>query len=101
MGAGMGGVRWRLSVVRCAGGVRWGGGGGGGGVWGGRGGGGWGGGGGLGVGGPVFGGGGGGGGGGGEEVGFELGDLVELPGEVGELADEDLLDGGGGAELFH
>jgi hypothetical protein len=38
--------------------------------------------------------------GGGEDLVFEGGDLVELPGEVGELGDEDLLHGGRGAEFF-
>jgi hypothetical protein len=35
----------------------------------------------------------------GEDLVFEVGDLVELPGQVGELGDQDLLHGGGGAEL--
>jgi hypothetical protein len=38
--------------------------------------------------------------GGGEDLAFELGDLVELPGAEGELVEEVVLEGGGGVEFF-
>ena len=35
-----------------------------------------------------------------EELEFDFGDLGEFPGDVGDFFDEDVLDGGDGAEFF-